>query len=561
MECLENQSQGSEEIVEQNVKQYHQELIDCLNPITPRVSQFANKYNIETNSSHVERQKSVNECIVAKIHEQGAYLEFLEHINSDNEHMGHSYLASVLNGKPYGDPSEKKKSEEIKFRFDALYDTIVEKLDVDSLRTFIYQTRLITLNELEYLAQPSLTMQAKAMTLLNLLKTKGPTAHFIFVIECLGKETEHVYHTELYKAVMKSQSTCVKKRPRDTSNNSSPVSKKIARGYEDLFTIKKRMLSIDAHSLDGHSSKIHIEEESRINIYPRPLSSPRGLTTKRYFSLISKIRRFHQTGGYEWEFADRMCDLELGPKDNPLEIKVAILLETCNLDLYRKQYEAVQAKVKKAKEQCQTLYTNGCNAQFLEARCEWILSKLFRFKKDYNEAQKHLGIALVLISACECREDRVMLMYTQACLLLSSKAESSSHKEQAYNNLAIAIKHASQDNVDSGLGIPIYGLIRMAQVLIASSPSNPCTNNQEFKATTREALCILEKLKLKEMYPRTESMYLLTKSDALRINGQPDEALKVADLALKLSRDSDLTYEIELTKVRQQLATLELANK
>ena len=222
-------------------------------------------------------------------------------------------------------------------------------LNVDALGPFLVEAELVTSNELEFLRQARHTMQDKAKSLLTMLKTKGPTAHFIVVYTCLGQERSHVAHRELYKLLLEDWQS-------GTLSRAVQVTKR----------------------------------------YPCSLELPKGIRTEKYFQQIRTMRKCHQIGGEKWRETEDMYNKVVTSPDSTLEVKIALTLESCTMYVIDNQPDVVISRVERARVMCAELHDKGRNMQALEGRCEWVLARLYRYLKDNDKAREHLDKALFL---------------------------------------------------------------------------------------------------------------------------------------------------------------------
>ena len=278
----------------------------------------------ETVTNHLSPRSDRAERIVEKVEQTNAYLAFIKILEQDEEHLGHKYIVSLLKGKEYAPKEELEDSDVLLKAINSNVGVLVQQLDVSSLLPSLLENNLITGEDEECLANPNITTRDEVRKLFMLLKTKGPTAHHIFVRKCLRTETEHIPHSQLY----------------DTLTS---------------FKITRRN--------------------------PHSLESPKRIRRSPYLVLIEEVRRLHQIGGDEWSRASEICSLISAPGSQfPPEMKIAFSLENCNIFILSGQSNKVFPIVEQARKMCHKL--EYCNPQALEVRCEWILAKLYRCRKQ-----------------------------------------------------------------------------------------------------------------------------------------------------------------------------------
>lgn len=475
-------------------------ILDCLNPS----DLFGLLEELGLDDVWEDKNKSrkeLAEIVLKEVEKKQAYCDFLYSIEEDRDNMGHHYIACLLRGEQFAREEDMEESSRLHRRMKDVRN-IVKMINVDALEPYLVREGLVTEDEQDRLKRPANTMQDKAKELLVLLKRKGPTAHSILVHKCLALEGTHLSHKEIHDSLLAGG-------PRKRKGSTSTYSQK---------------------------TKVPKSQ-------PLLLELPKGITNELYFKEIREMRRCHLIGKEKWQEAEDIYERCMACPDNPVEMKIALLLESCTMYITDNQPEVVQERVKQARLKC--LELEFSNSQILEGRCEWVLAKLYRYVRDYTKADQHIRNAFHYHRNCEQGEDRALTNYCHACILLSVESSSSRDVETAISDLNIAIKSASEKK---------YGLdtshckIRFAQANVGSSSHQPPGTSKVHSVT--DAQRALEEITEKDLQPRTRCMYHYTWSDVYRTTGQMDNAKQSAELALSIAKQHDFKTEIKSSEIR-----------
>ena len=488
-----------EATIKENVTKYRKEILDSLNP--SQLFQLIEDFELDeecTGQSMTRRQKA--ELLLTQVEKRNAYLTLFETLEQETEHMGHKYIMSLLRGQEFAGKEKTLESKMLLNKMRKDIGLVIREIDLKAIELHLVEEKLVTANELESLQNPHTTTQDKVKLLLTMLKTKGPAAHFIFVHKCLAVDQ---VHDDLYSML--------------TSPGGS----------------RKRKLNCDTSS-----TKV-------TKRYPCFLEPPKGITTQSYLEIIAKIRKDHHIGGEMWKVAEDTIMKEISTPDNPLEMKIAFLLESCNPFMFNKQFETVFARVEQAREMCTKLYSRDGNAQVLEGRCEWVLSRLHKLKGEPDKAITHTNTAFSLIANCEPGEEMILTSFNHGCLLLNNKARTLGDLKKAINSFKFTISCASQE--DYGTRIVQYCKLRLAQAYVAAPSrfhSGIQSDDQEemspvevTRENIEEAKQILRDLEQQDMHHRTRWSYYITCSDVYRVDGQTEQATTFADKAEEVAQE------------------------
>lgn len=157
----------------------------------------------------VEREQRIEHLmtILAKGGDQ-KHKQFIQALKHDrNEHMGHQYLAALLEGQAFGTEETIAASKSIEKRLTKHILDFVQYLDGSELLCFMRQEQLLTPDEYEELTQPGMITTHRNQRILCILCTKGPTAHYTFA-ECLKHSSSLVpQHQKLCELISSNCST------------------------------------------------------------------------------------------------------------------------------------------------------------------------------------------------------------------------------------------------------------------------------------------------------------------------------------------------------------------
>ena len=443
-----------------------------------------------TNHSIPRHKKA--ERLLGEVERQNVHSAFLTRLEQDRKHLGHKYIVSLLMGKQFAPKEEIEDSEKLQQEVDCNMDVLVQQLNVSTLIPSLIENHLITDDDQERLRNPYKTTQDRVRELFMILKTKGPTAHRTFVRKCLRTENEHIPHSQLYSMLTNS-------------------------------------------------------EKARCS--PHLLESPKGIKCRSYRVWMREVRQLHQIGGEEWREAERICNLVTEPGSNfPPEMKIAFHLENCNILILSGQSDKVFPIVDQAREMCHKLV--HCDTQALEARCEWVLAKLYRCRKQPEKALEHISTAFSLNDFCKAGEERILTHYCRGCIFLDSPARSPRDQRNAISCFQRAISSASDG--DFGLKIHTHGKIRLVQAYIGSSSNRPGKSKDE---SSQDDVMMAEQLlteldKDESLNQRTRCMLLYTWFDLYRAKGHTEQARECIGKASDIAKQQNLQHEMKSIEIR-----------
>lgn len=475
--------------LKENIIKHKEPILQCIIP--SRLLTLVKKLGMEDHEEFLKtslsvRRKQAN-LLYDEILKRSAYKDFLCSLEEDIDHMGHKYVISLLKDTQFAPEKETKESEKILENINNHIMIVLQEVDVKTLTSYLREENLVTDDELDEILCPMLTKQNKVKTLLVILKTKGPNAHFIFVHKCLAID---FFHNDVYSLL--------------------------------ATTNKKRKLS------DPELAMARKKEICFVQL-------PEGITTERYVKTISQIRHYYQNKDIDsCKAAEKIINKELCSQDNPLEAQIAYMLESCTPLITGNQLEEVLLKVQEAKEKCEEFYSRGCDAQVLEGRCEWVLARMHKLRGEYDKAEAHINRAFTYINHCQPGEDRMLVTFEQACILLlkNDTIKSNSYRllNIAKNSLLVAKNLADQQ--DYGTSMVQRCKIHLAQVYLHNCRSDMDT----CKNAISNAKHFLLEIENQNRPPTVQYEYLYTWAEIHQIEGNKNLASEYLKQASEINK-------------------------
>ena len=436
-----------------------------------------------------------------------SYSKFLQCIQMEKFHMGHSTIGFLVEGKSFGSESELFQSQ--KFR-EEIVTHLPKMMDINlaSLIPLMYNSNLLTLEEHQELLSSHKTERERILLLFQILETKGPLAHDIFA-QCLREEPSHPTHMELFKLISTHQPT-----KRDTS--------------------RKRKNGVDASMLTL------VMPDKRLFQSWKMQGCLKG---RVYNDMMRLFQSYHHNG--EWGKLD--CEAEKHIAGNIIEFQAVALLEKAIGWIFRKNRETVVSLVEKARLIC--LKIPGENSSFLLGRCEYILSRLFRYLKEYAKAREHVANAREHLYLVEPGEDSSFVNYCDACIMVECLHESSPPEE--IRRAQATFKRAIDDDLshESGLGLVApHSLMRLAQMYLGGTHYDPgITTNVE---NIKQAKLCLQAVDCTSLCHRSQCHYHLIQSDLYRNTNDFSKATESIKIAQTLAQKYNFVLEISAAETR-----------
>ena len=301
------------------------------------------------------------EKLLARVEEKGllAYFNLYLCIREETNHLGHRYVQAVLENKEYASEAEVQQSSSLK---DKLLSNLeqLESCDLQALLNHMYSKNLLTAMEFDKLQATGATNDLP-IHMAAILDSKGPLAHSIFA------KSLHNADCEAYKLVFMD---------------------------------------------DEPQESFHLERLRRQ--CPSKLKLHGCLKGSRYNTIMKMFQECHHNR--QWV----RLELEVGKMmkpGTPKELQVVALLESAISWVFRKKEKETVDLVAKARELA--VQVDGDNSTILSGRCEYILSRLYRYLQQYN---RHMNTySSPHISYTWLKRARTRPFYTTAMLPFRSR--------------------------------------------------------------------------------------------------------------------------------------------
>lgn len=383
----------SEDALAARVRAHYPEFRACLNPLElmphlwkERLLTASDREKLLGGS--LRSQKALTILQSLKSTGQNAYSRFLKCLRAEKSHEGHAYLASLLEGRIIAD-NELHKCAQFK---EIVTNHIPDLMDLDlsSLAPKLRAHNLLTQDEFTDTLNTNCSHRQKILQLIETIDTKGPLAYEIFV-RCLGEEKSHSTHSEMFE-LLSSELKCHQRTPQKWAN------------------------AVDC-------SVLPFAVPSKRNPHRLKLEGP--LTGKSYNELMRFFQTCHHNG--QWDLLEHKATELIAGEIS--ELRIVALLESAVSWIFRRDEDKVLSLVHDAKEACDKISAN--NAVFLRGRCEYILSRLFRYLKDYEKAQAHVAKAKEHLFLAEPGEDTSFISYCEACIRVECLPNPPSQQEKS----------------------------------------------------------------------------------------------------------------------------------
>ena len=185
---------------------YKESICKSLNP--SQLFRLVCKFNLDDSflSNCMSKDQQVEKLYTAVLKRQ-ACSSFLKTLEEDTEHMGHRYIVSLLREEEFASEEKIQKSKELRTQILKNLHIFMRRMNFSAILPFLSLEELMTDNEIEdlHVVSPHETAQERAVKLLTILDSKGPTAHYIFVYKCLAR---HHCHRELTLKIIQGTLTC-----------------------------------------------------------------------------------------------------------------------------------------------------------------------------------------------------------------------------------------------------------------------------------------------------------------------------------------------------------------
>jgi hypothetical protein len=514
---------ASQATVATKVNQHYDEISKALNPIELMpllLKQQLLDFNersviLENSKSTYEKSLYILQSLETKGHL--AYSKFLSCVEAERNHMGHEYIAALLQEQPFGSKAELEESSRLKDAIQRHYsDPEMMDISLQSLVPLIYSKKLLTEEEQQKLLSHYKTRNESIHLLLHLLDTKGPLAHGLFV-ECLQSESSHPTHKELYDKLTSSCTTCTDVVPTTTS--------------------RKQKSTVDDNALAVALPRMHFFQRWE-------LQGP--LKGERYNRMMYEFHICNLDG--DWE---RLETEAAKYKNFPIpEYEVVACHQLAFSWIIRGKPSLVVQHIDKAKKIVETK-VYGENHRGLLYKCEIHLARLSRYLKDSEKAREHMSNAKELLYGIEAGRDSATVHYNEACIAAECLNELSTEKDfERVEELFTRAIFDDRSHECEPRRVEYHSLLRLAQIYLGSTHYTPGATTDDEKI--RRASNCLNAVILCSLPQRSKCMYHLIESDLHRNCGKLDKAKESLDVALSISKKHNFELEINSAQIRLQ---------
>ena len=490
------------------------EIARCLNlkELVPHLCEGAVLLSLEEGQAIVDISRARDgrtEILFSKIEQRGLerYTTFLTCLLKACEHLGHAYIAALLQGEEYASHSSVLRSREVKKTLVGHFSAFVKGINLTELVPHMYQAGLLTDDERDYTSDNRHSHTERVMYLFRALDSKGPSAYSLFA-ESLAAEHSHRAHSELHTLIngdlssSKEQGSAAKKHTHDTQNTSD--------------------LKLSLCKRPSRRLKLH-----------GPLKG------REYEELMSSFQSFHHNG--EWSRLEERA-ARYTTTDVSCELQAVALLEMAVRWIFQREEEKAVSCVSRAKEKSKLAC--GDNAVFLQGRCEYILSRLFCYLKQYSRAKEHAANAKRILFNVEPGEDSAFANYCDACVSVETLSEDSTLEEvkEVERCFMFAIDDARSHNSGLDLVAP-HSFMRLAQMYLGSGHYVAGAVIRDSDSIRNAANC-LRNVNVSTLSLRSSCHFRLIESDLLWNRGMLQESETAARCALDVSNTHNFTNEI-----------------
>ena len=502
----------------EQIRRHREEIIRCVNRVE-LVPELIEEELIEDQELLNDHEwRSFVDSLIERGETDGR--KFLQCVRRAKEHMGHSYICTLLEGKPLAGADRIQASNDIKKGIRKNMSQLVNGINLFDLVPIMQAKGLLTNDEREViLPDPSTHVQTRRQRVIHLIQkilvTKGPLGYTVLA-ECLKEEEHHLTHFELYQQIIGNRK----------------------RKHEEL--------ELDDESNTASQSVMFVSKRTPISL---EMQDPLG--GDDYIDVVSKFQNYNQNGNWE----QLRIDAEHYKKSCVVELHVTALQEEAMSCIFRKRWDSALSLVCDAASKCQEISTAE-NSKYLLARCENIKSTLYRYREEYDKAKYHVKEAKVHLIYLKYGEDHAMNAYIEACIGAECQDKPKAEIIKQFD-FALQIFRSSTNNTVKLL--KSHAPIRMAEVHIGATQFSPSTTNDP--ESIRAARNCLEAVNLKDLPVRYQSHFYIAKSDFHRCTSKEKEASQEANQearqwakkALKIAKKNDFINEIRSAEARLKL--------
>ena len=534
-----NESKKSTHKIEQLIASHRKEVVQHGN-ISELSSQLVQKGLLDHDESEYLQSGASNEkkmsCVLNSLKKKpNGFTKFLKCIKRETNHMGHPYIASLLEERQFAPDLELKLSAECKKRFQNNTEKLAEGISLSSLVPHLHQsfylpcirgrTQLLTHDETNKLLLGRETTQNKIRRLFFILETKGPLAHSRFA-RCMYAAEDHKTHQELFEEIFENLN--FSPDPILPWLNEEPASQSRKHKNGCLAADEKLLPFVP-------TNETHLLEMDGV------------LGGNCYDELMTKFYSLHHNSDGHHQLVTEAE--EAMAQDLPLELQALYQIELARSFIFKTQNEkAVELLSAVLKLSDKILGNNGL---FIIGRCHHTFADLYRFTNDYDRAKDHSMKAMMALHSVKPGLDTATAHYVNGCILLE-ECLSNQHSVTLIDIQIIekAFHSAINDGKDSDIARRVIlpqSHCRLAQ-LYTSSAIGATTNEDNLKKA-RQSLDAC-KCQLGFISHISQHFYYLVEADWYRNSRNLSEAVRLAKEACKIAENNNYTLGISSAKAK-----------
>ena len=436
-------------------------------------------------------------------------------------HIGHRYVVAVLKEEEYATDDDRRTSEACKKRI-RKHRKDMHDIDLSSLVPVLFARHFLTTDERDLLLNESHTHIRRIEQLLQLLTTKGPLGHALFA-QCLGEETSHLAHSELHKKITGAGEGSV-----------GSFSRKRKSTAEDGVMVKVPRRTLDI---------IRMEDP---------------LCGELYFNFVADVRECYQAN--LWDKLETTVQNFITANEDPQLRAMAVIEKGYSYSYKRGMRGKAMTCLDEARIMVRQLAGN--NRPFLMARCKHIRATLYRYsgeeEKSYQENEE--ALELLVNPGCECTDDASRVMYGKATARLEKLGTTPNPSPREVfdtkNAFILAIDYGSKGHPGM-CASRARCLIRLAQLSLGTTTSRASVV-QATPESVKEAKGYLDRVDVKSVSTRCQSLYYLIESDLFKSMGSIAKAMESSQKALVIAEDAKLDVEGTSAESRIQALNMDL---
>ena len=483
--------------------------------------------------SEASNEKKMS-CVLNSLKEKpNGFTKFLECIKREMNHMGHPYIASLLEERQFAPELELKLSAECKKRIQNNIERLVEGISLSCLVPHLQQsfylpciqatTHLLTDDEARKLLFGSETTRYKVRSLFSILESKGPLAHSRFA-RCMYAAEDHKTHRELFEEIFENLN--FSPDPILPWLNEEPASQSSKR--------KNGCLAADDKLLPFVSTnKTHLLEMDGV------------LGGNCYDELMEKFYSIHHNSDGHHQL---VTEAEKAMARH-VELQALYQIELAHSFIFRTQNEKAVELLSAVLKLSEKILGN--NGFFIIGRCHHTFADLYRFTNDYDTAKKHSTRALMALNSVKPGLDTATAHYVNGCILL----EEFLLNQQSVTPIDIriiekAFHSAINDGKDSDIARRVtlpQSHCRLAQLYMSSAIG--VTSNEDNLKKARQSLDAC-KCQLGFISHISQHLYYEVEADWYRNSGNLSEAVRLAKEACRIAENINYTLGISSSKAK-----------